>query len=355
MDSCGRACHVRRVKVLLTGAAGFIGTAIARALGDAGDEVVGLDLMLPQAHGTASPPAGVHQLDVRDAPSWSHLLHGVDVVVHQAALVGLGAVVADLPAYAAHNDLGTATLLATMHEAGVARLVLASSMVVYGEGRYVCATHGPQAPGVRTADDLEAGRFENTCASCGATLSWVHVHEDARPDPRSVYAASKLAQEHYAAAWARQTDGRVIALRYHNVYGRGMPRDTPYSGVAAMFRSAVERGEPAQVFEDGGQMRDFVHVDDVARANVLAAQAVGEGTPDFAAYNVCSGTPVSILDVARAVSGEGPAPVVTGRYRLGDVRHVVASPELAEQELGFRAAIGPEAGLAAFRSEPLRP
>jgi len=133
-----------------------------------------------------------------------------------------------------------------------------------------------------------------------------------------------------------------------------MPRDTPYSGVAAIFRSELEAGDVPRVFEDGGQMRDFVHVDDVARANLLAARAVGEAQPGFAAYNVCSGTPVSILDVARAVAGEGPAPELTGRYRLGDVRHIVASPERAERELGFRATIRPADGLAAFRHEPLR-
>jgi dTDP-L-rhamnose 4-epimerase len=338
--------------VLVTGAAGFIGSAVVRALVDGHDDVIEVDLMLPQAHGASEPPPDTHHLDVRDASSWTDLLHDVDVVVHQAALVGLGTRAADLPAYASHNDLGTAALLAAMHEAGVGRLVLASSMVVYGEGRYECAEHGQQRPDARLVADLEAGRFENPCPVCGEPLDWALVDEDAPADPRSAYAASKLAQEHYAAAWARQAGGSVVALRYHNVYGRGMPRDTPYSGVAAMFRSSVERGEAPQVFEDGRQMRDFVHLEDVARANVLATQTVGAA--GFAAYNVCSGRPVSILDVARAVAGDGPVPEVTGRYRLGDVRHVVASPERAERDLGFRASVVPAEGLAAFRTEPLR-
>jgi dTDP-L-rhamnose 4-epimerase len=340
--------------VLLTGSAGFIGSAVASAFAGSGDEVVGLDLMLPQAHGSAEPPPGTHRLDVRDAAAWVGLLRGVDVVVHQAALVGLGARVADLPDYASHNDLGTAAVLAAMHDAGVSRLVLASSMVVYGEGRYVCPADGPQRPAARSASDLDAGRFENPCPVCAGPLDWDLVDEDTPAEPRNAYAASKLAQEHYAAAWARQAGGSVVALRYHNVYGRGMPRDTPYSGVAAMFRSAVEREEAPQVFEDGGQMRDFVHVDDVARANVLAARAGVHEQPGFAAYNVCSGTPVSILDVARAVAGTGKAPEVTGAYRLGDVRHVVASPTRAERDLGFRAEVGPREGLSAFRQEPLR-
>jgi dTDP-L-rhamnose 4-epimerase len=342
------------VKVLLTGSAGFLGAAIDRALTEAGDEVVRVDLMLPQAHSSAAPPEGTHHLDVRDAGSWARLLRGVDVVCHQAALVGLGVRVADLPAYAAHNDLGTAALLAAMHDAGVDRMVLASSMVVYGEGSYVCPTDGAQRPGARLESDLEAGRFENLCPVCGETLHWALVDEDTPSDPRSGYAASKVAQENYASAWARQSGGSVVALRYHNVYGRGMPRDTPYSGVAAMFRSSVERGERPQVFEDGRQMRDFVHVDDVARANVLAVERVVRHRPAVSAYNVCSGQPVSVLNVARAVAGDGAAPRVTGGYRLGDVRHVVASPARAERELGFRAQVSPDVGLRAFRHEPLR-
>jgi dTDP-L-rhamnose 4-epimerase len=342
------------VRVLLTGSAGFIGSAIARALTARGDEVLRVDVMLPDAHGATEAPAGTHRLDVRDATSWTDLLRGVDAVCHQAALVGLGVRVADLPSYASHNDLGTAALLAAMHTAGVSRLVLASSMVVYGEGRYACADHGTQAPGARAEAELTAGSFENRCPVCRAPLHWAPVDEHARLDPRSSYAASKVAQEHYASAWARQTGGSVVALRYHNVYGPGMPRDTPYGGVAAMFRSAVERGEAPRVFEDGGQMRDFVHVADVARANLRALDAVGAVPGELVAYNVCSGTPVSILDVARLVAGDGPDPSITGEYRLGDVRHIVASPERARVELGFAAEVAPVEGLARFAHDPLR-
>jgi dTDP-L-rhamnose 4-epimerase len=345
------------VKVLLTGSAGFIGSAIADQLDEAGDEVVRVDVMLPQAHGATAAPEGTHQLDVRDVASWADLLAGVDVVCHQSAVVGAGVKVADLPLYAAHNDLGTAALLAAMHERGVSRLVLASSMVVYGEGRYACAEHGEQPPGVRSIASLDAGEFENPCPVCGLPLRWQLVDEDARLDPRSAYAASKLAQEHFASTWARQAGASAIALRYHNVYGPRMPRDTPYSGVAAMFRSSLERGEAPRVFEDGGQARDFVHVADVARANVLALRAVLERDPGYAAYNVCSGTPVTIADVARLVA-EGSAspqdPEITGQYRAGDVRHVVASAELARTALGFTAAVSPYDGLPAFATAPLR-
>lgn len=348
------------MRVLLTGSAGFIGTAIGRRLVDAGHEVVGVDLMLASAHGSSVPPEGVLQLDVREAGSdaWAEALRGVDVVCHQAALVGAGVKVADLPLYASHNDVGTAALLVAMHDAGIDRLVVASSMVVYGEGRYACADHGLQLPPARPVAAMESGDFDNHCPACDGPLTWQLVPEDARLDPRSSYAASKLAQEHYVSSWVRQVEGSAVALRYHNVYGPMMPRDTPYSGVAAMFRSSLERGEAPQVFEDGGQMRDFVHVDDVARANVLALESVvAAPAPRYAAYNVCSGSPVTILDVAARVAegtGRDITPQVTGRFRPGDVRHVVASPALASSELGFTATVHPDDGLRAFATAPLR-
>ena len=181
------------------------------------------------------------------------------------------------------------------------------------------------------------------------------VDEDARLEPRSVYAATKLAQEHLSAAWARETGGAAVALRYHNVYGPGMPRDTPYSGVAAIFRSALEAGRAPRVFEDGGQRRDFVHVRDVAAANVaaLAATAAPSG---FRAYNVASGRPATVgeMAVALARAVDGPPPVVTGAFRAGDVRHVVASPRRARAGLGFTAAVPLADGIAEFVHAPLR-
>ena len=186
-------------------------------------------------------------------------MSGVDVVCHQAAVVGAGIDAADAPAFASHNDFGTAVLLAAMQAAGCRRLVLASSMVVYGDGRYACARsrNGDAAPPRLTP----TWRQESSTAGARSTdrsSRWVLVGEDAPLRPRSLYAASKLAQENYALAWSLATGGSVTALRYHNVYGEGMPRDTPYSGVAAMFRSSLEAGDPPRVYEDGRQARDFI-------------------------------------------------------------------------------------------------
>jgi dTDP-L-rhamnose 4-epimerase len=342
------------VKVLVTGAAGFIGTRVCAALTDAGHEVVAIDAMLAAAHGEVTdPPDGVLEVDVRDASGLASVLPGVDVVCHQAAVVGAGVDASDAPNYGSHNDYGTSVLLAEMFAAGCDRLVLASSMVVYGQGGYDCPEHGSVDPLPRRAADLDAGVFEHRCPVGGEELHWRLVGEDAPLRPRSLYAASKTAQEHYAVAWAEATGGSAVALRYHNVYGPLMPRDTPYSGVAAIFRSAIERGEPPRVFEDGGQMRDFVHVDDVAAVNAAAVAADTEG---FAAFNVCSGRPISIMDVATKIcdARAGQPPVVTGQYRSGDVRHIVADPAAAAAVLGFRAAIDPSDGLSEFAFAPLR-
>ena len=342
------------MRVLLTGAAGFIGSRVAAALADAGHEVVAVDAMLAAAHGPgAEPPEGVQRVDVRDASAVASLLDGVDVVCHQAAVVGAGVDAADAPSYGSHNDYATTVLLAEMFAAGCQRLVLASSMVVYGQGRYSCAEHGVVDPLPRTRADLDAGVFEHRCPIGGEQLQWELVDEDAPLRPRSLYAASKVAQENYALAWAEATGGSVVALRYHNVYGPNMPRDTPYSGVAAIFRSELEAGDVPRVFEDGGQMRDFVHVDDIAAANVAAIDANVDG---FTPANVCSGRPISILEVANELCearGDVP-PLVTGQYRSGDVRHIVASPAGAAKLLGFRAVVDPRDGLREFAYAPLR-
>jgi dTDP-L-rhamnose 4-epimerase len=347
------------MRVLVTGAAGFIGSHVVCALAEAGHEVAALDNLHPAAHrDPAAARAERPELmvgDVRDRASVDAALAGVDAVVHHAAMVGMGVDAQDLPEYVSCNDLGTAVLLAAMAAAGVRRLILASSMVVYGEGAYDCAVHGRVRPLPRPALDLAAGMFEPRCPNCATELCSALVDEDDRLAPRSVYAATKLAQEHLSAAWAMETGAAATALRYHNVYGPGMPRDTPYAGVAAIFRSSLERGEAPALFEDGAQRRDFVHVRDVASANV-AALALTDAPVGLRAYNIGSGAVTTVAEMARALAAVmgGPVPVVTGRFRSGDVRHITASSARAAAELGYHATISFTDGMREFANAQLR-
>jgi dTDP-L-rhamnose 4-epimerase len=340
------------------GGAGFIGSFVVDALVEAGDRVRVLDHLHPLAHNGRpdylNPHAEYLWGDVRDPDTVAAAVCEVDRVSHQAAMVGLGVDFADAPEYVDHNSLGTAVLLRALHERRFdGRLVLASSMVVYGEGRYRCPEHGLVRPGPRSADRLRAGRFDPPC-ECGGSLAPEAVPEDAPADPRNVYAATKLNQEHLCFAFGRATGASVIALRYHNVYGPRMPRETPYAGVASIFRSAIAAGRAPLVFEDGAQRRDFVHVRDVARAN-LAALRAPDGTDG--AFNVASGTPRTVGELAAqlAAAGDGPAPQTTGEFRLGDVRHVFASTERARDVLGFSAAIDFIDGVREFAAADLRP
>lgn len=346
-------------RVVVTGGAGFTGSHLVDRLCADGHEVVVVDNLDPAAHD--GPPEWLHPdarylfEDVRDPDVWARVLPGTDAVSHQAAKVGLGVDLADVRDYVGANDVGTATMLWAMHHAGWSgRLVVASSMVVYGEGRYRCATHGIVSPAPRRIEDLDAGRFEPGCPVCGDALDPGVVPEDAPMDPRNVYAATKLHQEHLCRAYAREHGIAVCALRYHNVYGPRMPRDTPYAGVASIFRSQLESGRAPRVFEDGQQLRDFVHVSDVAAINALAL--VG-GRAHDGALNVASGAPIRLLDMAELLAeadGRGLRPEVTGDYRIGDVRHVVGDTTGAREALGFTAAVGPTEGMVGFASDPLR-
>ncbi|MFB2581573.1 NAD-dependent epimerase/dehydratase family protein [Herbiconiux sp. P15] len=350
--------------LLVTGGAGFIGREVVQAALAGGWSVRVLDSLRADVHGaSATPassgvPAGVEfvHADVRDEEAVRSALAGVDAVCHQAGKVGLGVDFYDAADYVASNELGTAVLLTEMTRAGIADYVFASSMVVYGEGAYR-SSRGRVRPLPRAQADLDAGRFEPLDPETGEPLEPEFIAESEPLDPRNVYAGTKLGQEHLAASWARSTGGRAIGLRYHNVYGPGMPQNTPYAGVASLFRSALARGEAPRVFEDGGQRRDFVHVRDVAGANLAAVAGVSaQPSGTFRAFNVGSGVVHTIGDMAAALAraAGGPSPVVTGEYRLGDVRHITASSALIRDELGWSAGIDFEEGMREFAAAPLR-
>jgi dTDP-L-rhamnose 4-epimerase len=355
-------------RVLVTGGAGFIGSHVVDELVSRDCDVVVLDNLDPAAHGSTptyvNPSATYQWADCRHLDAWRTAIDGVNVVCHQAGKVGLGVDFGDVDGYADHNDMGFAYGLRALHEARFAgRLVLASSMVVYGEGRYRCTDHGVTTPGPRRLSDLENGRFEPPCPYCGEPLTSEEIPETAPLDPRNVYAATKLHQEHLLWAFAREHDVSVAALRYHNVYGARMPFGTPYAGVASIFRSALERGVAPKVTEDGKQRRNFVHVRDVAAANLAAMSVSSEvlessGVP---AFNIASTTSRTVGEMADALAtsfgvtvAESRWPEVTGSFRLGDVRHVFASTTRAVEVLGYKSQVPFAEGMAEFAKAELR-
>jgi dTDP-L-rhamnose 4-epimerase len=342
--------------ILVTGGCGFVGSHVVDDLVGHGQSVRVLDLLHPLSHDREpdylNPAAEYVFGDVQEPDLVARCLDGIEAVSHQAAMVGLGTDFGDVVDYVRHNDVGTASLLRELaRRPQPVRLVLASSMVVYGEGRYRCGEHGLVRPAPREPERLARGEFEPPCPRCGRPLVPEAVPEEAAIDPRNVYAATKAQQEQLCAAFARETGAAVTALRYHNVYGPRMPRDTPYAGVASIFRSALEAGGRAKVFEDGRQLRDFVHVRDVAAANVLAL-----ASPATGAFNVASGEPHTVGELAGELTAafDGDEPETTGDYRLGDVRHVFASTERAAAELGFRAGVSFVDGVGEFATARLR-
>lgn len=348
------------MKVLVTGGAGFIGSFVVDQLVEAGHDVHVIDLLSSSAH-TVKPDylrSDVEYIwaDVNDSVTVGRAVKGMEAVSHQAARVGHGLDFKDITGYVHDNDAGTAVLLRALYRAGFnGLLVLASSMVVYGEGGYTCTSHGRVRPAARKPADLEAGRFDPLCPSCESELSPKDLDEDAPLAPRGIYAATKVHQEHLCEAFAAQTDTVLRSLRYHNVYGPRMPRDTPYAGVASLFRSALSAGRAPSVYEDGRQRRDFIHVEDVARANLAALFATDACTGPF---NIASGEIHTISEMAAALrSGMGesaPEAEITGRHRAADVRHVTASPERARRLLGFEATVPFNQGMAEFATAPLR-
>jgi dTDP-L-rhamnose 4-epimerase len=339
--------------VLVTGGAGFIGSYVVEELLQQGYPVRVFDSLVEQVHQGDGPKyvpeeAEFIRGDVRDRDALSKALSGVDRVVHLAAEVGVGQSMYEVSRYVDANTGGTGVLLDIIanDKTDVGRIVVASSMSIYGEGAYQCAEHGLCAPRLRPESQLKARRWDPLCAICGATLSPVPTMEDKALLPTSVYAISKMDQELLCLSVGAAYGIDVVALRYFNAYGPRQALSNPYTGVAAIFSGRLLNRRPPLAFEDGHQLRDFVHVRDVARATALALEserAVGH------AVNVGVGAPLTIIQVARLLAGRLGVdidPEVTGKFRAGDIRHCWADPARAERLLGFTARIPLADGVA---------
>lgn len=348
------------MKILITGGAGFIGSRTAEQLAAAGHIVTALDTLSPQIHGddangsptfrAVSAVAEVIKGDVRDRHMMFDLVPQFDAILHLAAETGTGQSMYDVIRYNDVNVMGTAILLeALVADPGrVRRLVIASSRSVFGEGAYACAAHGTVYPGERDLAALKQGRFEPACPVCAEPLTAIATHEDAPVDPASVYAVTKLAQEQLMLAMGHARGVPTIALRYQNVYGPGQSLNNPYTGILSIFSREMLAGRPIEIFEDGLESRDFVHVDDVAKANVAALTTDLSGVH---VTNIGTGIATNVIDLvhalARLLDYDGD-PRISGRFRAGDIRHNFADISRAAQLLGWTPMIGFDEGLAGF-------
>ncbi len=325
-------------KYLVTGGCGFIGRALTRELVASGAEVRVLDALIPQVHGDSPyvpDDAEFVRGDVRDADVVARATAGVDGVFHLAAEVGVGQSMYEISRYVGANDLGTAVLLETLVDAPVGRVVVASSMSVYGEGLYV-DRNGKQVDGARRRHNDVRGGAWDPLDEDGGPLRPVPTNEAKRVDLASIYALTKYAQEQAALVYGSTFDAEVVALRLFNVFGPGQALSNPYTGVLANFGSRLVHGQPPTVFEDGKQKRDFVHVRDVARAFRLAMEADGAAGQ---VINIGSGNAYAIADVAgmlaEAMRVPELRPEILGKSRSGDIRHCFADTTLARNVLGF--------------------
>lgn len=336
---------------LITGGAGFIGSHLADRLLARGHRVRVLDNLVEQVHGDArarpsylSPRVELNVGDVRDVSDVAAALDGVDVVFHLAALVGVGQSMYQAAEYVDVNVHGTAVLLEQLAKRRIQRLVVSSSMSIYGEGQYVDESGAPARATERSLDHIRSGRWELEGLD-GRPLVPVPTREGKEPALESVYALTKCDQERLALIMGRAYDIPTVALRLFNVYGPRQALSNPYTGVLAIFASRLLNGRPPMLFEDGKQRRDFVSVHDVVDACLLAMErpdAVGR------AFNVASGESRRVIDVAshigKALGRELPAEI-TGKYRVGDIRHCFADITLARDQLGYEPRVPFEQGM----------
>ncbi|HYK20303.1 MAG TPA: NAD-dependent epimerase/dehydratase family protein [Pyrinomonadaceae bacterium] len=344
---------MEKLNVLVTGGAGFIGSHLVDALVARGHRVRVLDALVSQVHGEGGSPAYVNpaaefiQGDVCDRHVVQAALEGIDVVFHEAAEVGVGQSMYEIERYVRANDLGTAVLLEAIlaRTPQIKKLVVASSMSIYGEGAYNCANCGPVAPQLRSAQQLLERHWEVECPRCGRDLLPAPTTEEKPLFPTSVYAVTKQDQEQFCLAVGRSYGIPAVALRYFNVYGTRQALSNPYTGVCAIFSARLLNRNRPLVFEDGEQTRDFVHVSDIVQANLLALET---DRADYQAINVGTGVATSIRTVSRLLA-EGLdldlEPEIVGKYREGDIRHCVADISKAKSLLGYEPKVSLERGI----------
>jgi dTDP-L-rhamnose 4-epimerase len=341
-------------KVLVTGGAGFIGSHIVDGLIERGYSVRVFDNLDTQVHGDGKTvPAYQHPGaefilgDVRDRDALARALEGVQVVFHQAAAVGVGQSMYEIQRYMDYNALGTANLLDILvnGEYEIEKLIVASSMSIYGEGKYRCTECGVVFPQLRPESQLAERRWEVNCPHCARELEPLATDEDKPLFPTSIYAIGKRDQEEMCLAVGRAYGIPTVALRYFNVYGARQALSNPYTGIAAIFSARIMNEESPLVFEDGLQSRDFTHVEDIVQANLLVLE---NPAADYQVFNVGTGKPTTVLGMAhlllKQLGCSDIEPEIVNRFRAGDIRHCYADVSRI-QRLGFAPTVALEEGM----------
>jgi dTDP-L-rhamnose 4-epimerase len=344
------------MRVLITGGAGFIGSHLADLLLEKGYTVRALDNLDPQVHGEnpsrpcyLDPEVELVVGDVRNASDVEKALEGCDILVHFAAAVGVGQSMYRIQHYTSVNDLGASVVLeeAVRKRGCIRKMLVASSMSIYGEGLYHCGECGEFAPRLRTPEQLERHQWEVICPRCGQISRPLPVPETKPLYPASIYAINKRSHEEMFLVTGQAYGIPSVAMRFFNVYGTRQALSNPYTGVGAIFASRLLNGNPPVIFEDGLQSRDFIHVHDLVRACLLALE---NPDADQMVLNVGTGKPTTILDMARAIAGHlgrsGDDFIIKEQFRAGDIRHCYADCSKAEKVLGFRAATGFDRGVS---------
>jgi dTDP-L-rhamnose 4-epimerase len=342
----------RHMNILVTGGAGFIGSHLVDALVKRGHRVRVLDALVPQVHEegeprNVNPAAEFVRGDVCDGELLARALDGVEVVYHQAAEVGVGQSMYEIQKYVRANDYGTAVLLETLSErrSRIRKLIVASSMSIYGEGAYECLGCGVVNPHLRLTSQLVRREWEFSCPTCQQILKPLPTNEDKPLFPTSVYAITKQDQEQFCLVVGRAYGIPTVALRYFNVYGPRQALSNPYTGICAIFSSRLLQDQSPMIFEDGEQTRDFVHVNDIVQANLLALEKDGA---DYQAVNIGTGHATSVSQMARLLTeglGKDLQPEVVGKYREGDIRHCFADISRARRLLGYEPKVSLEQGI----------
>jgi dTDP-L-rhamnose 4-epimerase len=340
------------MNILVTGGAGFIGSHLVDALIKQGHRVRVLDALVSQVHETAEPTnlnprAEFLRGDICDSEVVKRALEDVEAVYHEAAEVGIGQSMYEIPKFVRANDLGTAILLDALSERRqqVRKLIVASSMSIYGEGAYECPSCGIKHPQLRSNSQLLDRKWEFACPDCGSELKPLPTNEDKPLFPTSVYAISKQDQEQYCLVVGRAYGIPTVALRYFNVYGTRQALSNPYTGICAIFSSRLLQDQAPMIFEEGEQTRDFVHVSDIVQANLLALE---KSSADYQPLNIGTGRPTSVRQIARLLTeglGKDLQPEIVGKFREGDIRHCIADISRARALLDYKPKVQLEEGI----------